>query len=125
MQVDPKAIKPDVAMGQLFEQAAMEAQAAGNNANFKDYRGRAKTFFERATKPPADLNSLLAAASWALQTNQFDIAKQYAEAAMNKDPDSLEAKLVVRVGGSFQRRNADRGAAISTLHSSSRRQTSA
>jgi tetratricopeptide (TPR) repeat protein len=92
---DPKSIQPDVAMGQLFEAAAMEAQAAGNNKNFEDYRQRATTFFERATRPQtADLNSLLAAASWALQTNQFDIAKQYAEQAMKKDPDSLEAKLV-------------------------------
>jgi tetratricopeptide (TPR) repeat protein len=104
VQADPKAIKPDVAMGQLFEQAAQEAQAAGNTANFKDYRDRATTFFERATRPQsADLNSLLAAATWALQSNQSGLAKQYAEAATKMDPDSLEAKqmraLVARFSG--------------------------
>jgi Tfp pilus assembly protein PilF len=101
-KLDAKAIKPDVAMGQLFEQVAQVAQAAGDNAKFKEYRKQATAYFDRATKSAtADVNSLLAAATWALQTGQFKIAQQYADAAIKKDPDSLNAKLIAGVVARF------------------------
>jgi predicted Zn-dependent protease len=101
-KLDPKAIKPDVAMGQLFEQVAQVAQAAGDKAKFNEYRKQAAAYFGRATKSPAaDVNSLLAAATWALQTGQFDIAQQHADSAMKKDPDSLQARFIAAVVARF------------------------
>jgi Tfp pilus assembly protein PilF len=101
-KLDPKAIKPDVAMGQLFEQVAQVAQAAGDKAKFTEYRKQATAYFGNATKSPAaDVNSLLAAATWALQTGQFSIARQYADAAMKKDPDSVQASFIAAVVARF------------------------
>ena len=101
-KLDPKAIKPDVAMGQLFEQAAQEAQTAGDKAKFNEYRQQATTYFERATKgSAADLNTFLAAATWALQTGQFKLARQYADAAMKKDPKSVQASFIAAVVARF------------------------
>jgi tetratricopeptide (TPR) repeat protein len=101
-RLDPKAIKPDVAMGQLFEQAAQEAQTAGDKAKFNEYRQQATTYFERATKgSAADLNTFLAAATWALQTGQFKLARQYADAAMKKDPKSVQASFIAAVVARF------------------------
>jgi len=94
VEADPRAIKPNVAMARLFEQAAQEARNANDDARFKKMREQAKESFTRATTGQhADLNSFLAAATWALQTSQLPLARQYAESAMKMDPDSIEAKL--------------------------------
>jgi tetratricopeptide (TPR) repeat protein len=101
-KLDPKAIKPDVAMGQLFEQAAQEAQAAGDAAKFKEYRKQAIAFFEHATKTSAaDMGTLLAAATWAMQTSQFPLAKKYGDLAMKLDPDSSDAMFIAAVVARF------------------------
>jgi tetratricopeptide (TPR) repeat protein len=95
LQIDPKAIDPDIAMGQLFEQAAQEALQADDQVKFDEYRKEATRFFKRATDAPkAPLGSHLAAATWALQTSQFPLAQQYADSAMKLDPESVDAKLV-------------------------------
>jgi predicted Zn-dependent protease len=95
VQHDPKAIKPYVALGRLFEQAALVARNANDNAKFKANRDRARDSFARATSgADADLSSILAAATWALQTSDLPLAKQYADLAMKKDVNSVDAKLV-------------------------------
>jgi tetratricopeptide (TPR) repeat protein len=95
VQHDPKSIKPYVALGRLFEQAALVARNANDNAKFKANRDRAKDSFARATSgADADLPSMLQAAIWALQTGDLSLAKQYADLAMRKDVNSVDAKLV-------------------------------
>jgi tetratricopeptide (TPR) repeat protein len=100
---DPNLPTPDVAMGRLFEHAAQQAQNANDNAKFKHNRDQAAKSFERATlaKYNPDLNTLLSAAMWALQTNQFKLAQQYASDALKKDQDSLNAKLMAAVVARF------------------------
>jgi tetratricopeptide (TPR) repeat protein len=94
VKADSNAVSPDVAMGQLFEQSAQDAQRAKDDAKFKDHRKQAASSFTRATSGAnADLKSFLAAATWAIQTNQLKEAQNYADQAMKKDSKSLEAKL--------------------------------
>jgi tetratricopeptide (TPR) repeat protein len=104
-KAEPKTLTPDIAMGQLFEQAAQQATISGDKSNFKYYRDQAAAAFGRATtssdgyKP--DLNTYLAAAMWALQTTQLKPAQRWADAAMKQDPDSVNAKLVAAVVARF------------------------
>ncbi len=95
---DKNAVKPDVAMGQLFEQAAQEN--SGDTKKHKYYRDKAAEFYQRATATK-DLNSHLSAANWALQTDQLPLAQTYAEAALKLDPTSVDAKLARAVIARF------------------------
>jgi tetratricopeptide (TPR) repeat protein len=105
IEAEPRMPHPDIAMGQLFEQAAQQAASTGDTAKFKRYRQQAADSFKRATdatrtyKP--SLNTLLVAAMWALQTNQFTLAQQHADAAMKNDADSLQAKWLAAVVARF------------------------
>ena len=94
IKADENAVSPDVAMGQLFEMSAQDAQRAKDDAKFKEHRKQATSSFSRATSGAnADLKSFLAAATWAIQTNQLKEAQSYADQAMKKKPSSVEAKL--------------------------------
>jgi tetratricopeptide (TPR) repeat protein len=94
VKADSNAVSPDVAMGQLFEMSAQDAQRAKDDAKFKEHRKQAASSFTRATSGAnADLKSFLAAATWAIQTNQLKEAQSYADQAMKKDSKSIEAKL--------------------------------
>ncbi|MEX2138133.1 MAG: tetratricopeptide repeat protein [Pirellulales bacterium] len=103
IDAEPRMPHPDVAMGQLFEQAAQQALNTGDKAKSNRYRQQAIESFRRATEPKTKpgLNTLLAAAMWALQTNQFKPAQQYADAAMKNDAESLEAKLIAAIVARF------------------------
>jgi tetratricopeptide (TPR) repeat protein len=79
---DPKSISADIALAQLYEDTKMH--------------DKAKTFISRAvTHPPKDPDSqfvtLLAAARWALDTNQAEDAFNYASQAFNLDQKSMQA----------------------------------
>jgi tetratricopeptide (TPR) repeat protein len=107
VKADAKAVSPDVAMGQLFEMSAQDAQRAKDDAKFKDHRKQAASSFQRATSGAnADEKSFLAAANWAIQTNQLKEAQNYADQAMKKNPKSVEARvaraLVARFAGDLK-----------------------
>ena len=90
---DPKSISADIALAQLYEDAKMHDMA--------------KKFITHAVlNPPPDpatkLATLLAAARWALDTNQADDAYNYASQALDVPVDSkakrtLEAKFLMGV----------------------------
>lgn len=95
LKIDPNVVKPDVAMGSLFEQAAQTALNANDKEKFKKHRDEAIRFFKRATEPGrTDLASLLSAAQWAIQTNQLNLAENYAESAIKLDPNSVDARVI-------------------------------
>jgi len=93
---DPKSISADISMAQLFE-----------DPKIPDGHEMAKKFITHAVlHPPVDpatqLATLLAAASWALGTNQADDAFNYASQALTVPVDSkakrtLEAKFLMGV----------------------------
>ena len=59
---------------------------------------RATQWMDAALKyAPKDFATQMAAAQWAAQTSQFDVARKYADAALALKPDALEAKLVLGV----------------------------
>jgi tetratricopeptide (TPR) repeat protein len=88
---DNKSISADIALAQLYEDAKMH--------------DKAKHFINYAvTRLPADqetkVATLIAAARWALDTNQAEDAYNYAKDAFNLDPKSkraLEAKFMMGV----------------------------
>lgn len=90
-QDDPQSVSPDIALAGLYEDAKMHDMA--------------KTFISRAVlnlpqETAAKVGTLLAAARWALDTNQADDAFKYAEQAYTVDPHSkraMEAKYYMGV----------------------------
>ena len=79
------SISADIAMAQLFEEA-------------KDHEW-AKKFITHAVETPIPnkatrLATMIAAAHWALETDQPDDARKYATMALEADKDSLEAKFL-------------------------------
>jgi tetratricopeptide (TPR) repeat protein len=80
-KADPKAILPELALAQLYEQAGDRDNAA--------------RFIDLAVKKaPQDVEVLMAAAQWALATNRLNDAVQYSEAALKADPKRLEARVL-------------------------------
>ncbi|HEV3416035.1 MAG TPA: tetratricopeptide repeat protein, partial [Pirellulales bacterium] len=83
---DSQAISADIALAQLYEEAGKH--------------DRATRFIALAVKqnlptsPDAKLATLLAAANWALGTDQPAEAREYSEMALKTKPDSLDAKLL-------------------------------
>jgi len=78
---DDKLLSAEVALGRLYEQAG-------------DRQNAAKSMGEAAKASPNDLKTQLAVGEWALETNQADLAKQRADAALAIDPKSFNAKLL-------------------------------
>jgi tetratricopeptide (TPR) repeat protein len=78
---DGKLLGADVAMGRLYEQA-------GDRQNATKYMGDA------VKNGANDLNTQLAVGEWALETNQIDLAKQRADAALAIDPKDFRAKIL-------------------------------
>jgi tetratricopeptide (TPR) repeat protein len=83
---DSQSISADIALAQLYEEAGKH--------------DRATRFIALAVKqnlpaaPEAKLATLLAAAHWALESDQPTEAREYAEMALKAKPDSLEAKFL-------------------------------
>jgi tetratricopeptide (TPR) repeat protein len=90
---DPKSISADIALAQLYEDAKMHDQAK---------RFISHAVLQPPTEPATKLATLLAAARWALDTNQADDAFNYASQALEVPVDSkakrtLEAKFLMGV----------------------------
>ncbi len=82
--LDPKVLTPQATLALLYE-------ASGDHE-------RATQWMDAALKDaPKDFATQMAAAQWAAQTSQFDMARKYADAALALRPDALEAKLVLGV----------------------------
>jgi Tfp pilus assembly protein PilF len=83
---DPKSVSPDIALAQLFE----------NAGNHKDAGRFIKLAVEQnlPADPDTRLATFIAAAHWALETNQTNEAKEYSDAALKVKPDSPEAKFL-------------------------------
>lgn len=90
---DPKSASPDILLAQLYE-------GAGNHKFAKLFVDKAVHQHLAADKD-ARLNTLLAAARWAIDTNQADEAKEYTETALKTDPNSLDAKLFRGIAARF------------------------
>ncbi|MFO0897110.1 MAG: tetratricopeptide repeat protein [Pirellulales bacterium] len=78
---DGKLLVPEVAMGLLYE-------AAG------DHQNAAKYMTEAAKAGAGDIATQIAVGEWALGTNQIDVGKQRADAALAIDPKDFRAKLL-------------------------------
>jgi len=86
VKADPKAISADIAMAQLYEEAKNH-----------DMAKRFMKLAVGANLPRAvesRLNTLIAAAHWALETDQPTEARDYSEMAVKLKPDSSEAKFL-------------------------------
>lgn len=83
---DPKSVSPDISLAQLYE----------NAGNHKDAGKFIKLAVEQnlPADPETRLATFVAAAHWALETNQNNEARDYADAALKVKPDSLEAKFL-------------------------------
>ena len=80
-KTDSKAIDPYIYLAYLNEEDKRHPEA-------KDIISQA------VTKHGSDLNVMLAAAKWALNTGEFKDAQTYADAVNKIDPKSLEGKIV-------------------------------
>ena len=80
-KLDSKAIKPWIFMASLYEES-------------KDHN-LAKAAIAKAVEADGkDINVLLSSAKWALNTGEFKDAVKYADAALQIDPKSLDAKII-------------------------------
>ena len=83
-KIDPKQPPPEVLLATLYAQSKDD----------KD-KGKGKALIDAAVKKNAnDPVTLMAAARWEFQANDFKKAKAHAEAALAADEDSLDAKLL-------------------------------
>lgn len=78
---DGKLLSAEVAMGRLYEQAG-------------DRQNATKFMTDAAKNGANDLNTQLAVGEWALETNQLELAKQRADAALAIDPKDFRAKIL-------------------------------
>jgi tetratricopeptide (TPR) repeat protein len=85
---DPKSISPDIALGQLYEEAK-------NHERARQFMTLAVgQDLPKADLPESRLSTLIAAAHWALESDQPTEARDYSEMAVKLKPDSLEAKFL-------------------------------
>jgi tetratricopeptide (TPR) repeat protein len=83
----------EVTMGQLYERKAQSPKTS--EADRKALRAKAAEKMDAAvTRLPKDVNVRLGIASWAMQTNQIEVAERHAEEAVKLDPTSLPAKVI-------------------------------
>ena len=81
VKLDSKTINPWIYLAYLYEEA-------------KNHE-KAKRMIEQAVSTNGkELNVMLAAAKWALNTGEFKDAQTYADAALKIDPKSLEGKIL-------------------------------
>ena len=88
---DPKSISADIALAQLYEDAKMHDMAK---------KGITHAVMHPPTDPATKLATFLAAARWALDTNQANEAFTYAQDALNLEANgkrALEAKFLMGV----------------------------
>jgi predicted Zn-dependent protease len=91
VEAEPKSMSPDIGLAMLYEEA-------GKHQDDQTHED-AVTFIRRAvTNLPSDtdtrLATLIAAARWALETDQPNEAKEYSDMALKIQPDSPEAKFL-------------------------------
>lgn len=86
---DENTAHPDVNMALLYQQS-------GKTANAKQLMARA------AQSDANNIRTRLAAAKWALNAGELDMAQENAQAAMQLDSGSLEAKLYVGLVARFR-----------------------
>lgn len=88
--LDKTALNPDALMGRLYEQVSE--------------RDKAQASMDAAVKAaPADLKTQLIVAQWALETGQLAVAQKHADAALQIDASSPEARQVRGTVALFQR----------------------
>jgi tetratricopeptide (TPR) repeat protein len=102
VEADPKSMSPDIGLALLYEEA-------GKHRDDQTHED-AVTFIHRAvTNLPADpdtrLATLIRAADWAINTDQPNEAKEYADMALKAQPDSAEAKVLRAVAARLLRDN--------------------
>ncbi len=85
VEADDKSVSADIALAQLYEEAKLHEDA-------KKFVGKAVLSLPREST--TQLATLLAAAHWALETEQIDEARDYSAQALKVDPKSLEAKFL-------------------------------
>jgi Tfp pilus assembly protein PilF len=98
---DPKSMSPYIGLALLYEEAGKHQDQTHEDA---------VTFIRRAvSEPPADPDTRLAtyirAADWAINTDQPNEAKEYADMALKVQPDSAEAKVIRAVAARLLRDN--------------------
>ena len=80
-KAEPGLLSADIVMGRLYEDAGDAKEAAAS--------------MSQAVKVgPKELNTILAAAEWALRNNMMDVARSRAAAALKVESSSLEAQLL-------------------------------
>ncbi len=101
IDADEKTISPHIAMAQLYEEAAQKAAAKSDTQDEAKMHAMAKRFVDFAvsgltkdTPKAAKLATLVAAAHWALETDQPTEARDYSKMALDADKSSLEAKFL-------------------------------
>jgi tetratricopeptide (TPR) repeat protein len=87
-KANEKMLTPEAVLAGLYE-------AAGDRENAN------KHMIAALTANPKDLDTRLAAAQWAFETEQYDTAKQQVDLALKLDPDSLQAKVLCGVVALF------------------------
>ena len=97
-EVDKNALPAEVLLAQLHQQAGLTEKAAA-------------LIGEAIEANPEDFNTRLTAAQWAMSAQRLDEATRHADAAVNLDPDSMEAKLlrgtVALFSGDYQTAESD------------------
>jgi len=87
---DPNVLTPEAQLALLYE-------------DYPDHE-KAVTWMEQALKvAPNDVRTRLAVARWALLTGDIDKAKEQAAAALQLDPQSLDAKIMRGIVALFQK----------------------
>lgn len=88
--IDPSVLTPEAILGRYYEQ-------------FGDHKN-AVVWMNNALKvAPKDLRTHLFVAQWALETGQIDVAKREGDKAMELDPKSLDAKVLLGVVALWQK----------------------
>jgi tetratricopeptide (TPR) repeat protein len=80
-EIAPKAPPAEIAMGRLYSDAGMHAEAL-NEMNLA------------VQKHPADLRALLTVAEWALNNGEMDMAQDNVTASLKLDPQSVPARVL-------------------------------
>lgn len=89
-KTDPKVLTPEALLAQLCEQAG-------------DHEAAKKYMTLALAAAPKDFNTCSAAARWAFDTGQLEMAQAQATAAMKLDEKSLDAKLLRSVIALYQK----------------------
>jgi len=120
-ELSPALPRAEINMALLLTAAAQkrEAQAAGeSDATASEYRQKAKALIASvlANAAASDLATRLAAAQWALEAGELDLAKQAAQAAARLAPESAAALKLVGMAARYEKRYDDARKAFEAAH---------